>query len=97
MMAGPFDESALRSQAALDGDRALRLVLASLRDDSDATALVFNEIAGCPNCLRGALVLLAGMYAADLNDPEDGGLDAAISRVEWMLSEGMDKRLQGEE
>lgn len=97
LMMGAVDERAIRMMSEIDADRALRLVLASLKDDEDGrSALLERELGDCPQCLRGMVVTMAGMYAADLDDPENGGVNQAIRRVEWTISQGIENRLSGD-
>lgn len=100
--------TALRSQQALDQNRALRLVLATLKadiDDGDARwNLLENELGTCRGCWRGTLVSTAGLYAATLesdaadDNPDDDAKakDTAISHIESMIVSGIDERLSGE-
>ncbi|MCV7285349.1 hypothetical protein H7J87_08410 [Mycolicibacterium wolinskyi] len=96
-----INDKTVRSTIAIDSDRALRLVLASLKGDEDSRSRILDSEAGdCPSCLRGIAVSMAGMFASSIemeNDEEsdDGlvGTDKAIRRIEWMISRGIEKRL----
>lgn len=96
---------ALRSQRGLDQNRALRLVLATLKadfDDGDARwNLLENELGDCRGCWRGTLVSVTGLYVASLESdaadeyPDDDAKakDVAIRRIESMITHGIDERL----
>lgn len=101
-------QKAMRSQMGLDNDRALRLVLATLKADLDDGAarwnLLENELGGCRDCLLGTLTTVAGLYAvslesdaADVNPDDDAAAkDMAIREVEFMILSGIDERLPGD-
>ncbi|HTX95100.1 MAG TPA: hypothetical protein VME67_09785 [Mycobacterium sp.] len=58
---------------------ALRIILSALQEDVTAAELVFDEIAGCPRCLRFVAIYLA--QEATLAAAEARGHEPAIHHV----------------
>lgn len=64
-----------RAANRYDLPRALRLVLADVRDDDDTTAHIKAEVGDCPACWRGIASVLTGavhgMALAQAKDDRD--------------------------
>ncbi|WP_100520887.1 hypothetical protein [Mycobacteroides abscessus] len=73
--------------------RGLRLVLASLHDDDDASQIALDELEDCPECLRCMARYLAGMAGSigvALAESHGFDADAAVRQIEMQLTEAVD-------
>jgi len=85
-----------------DHARALRLILAALRQDWPARDQVLEEIGDCPGCLQAVVIILAGEAAvAYLGPPEEtpGGFhvseeqrEGAVGFISDILADVLDHR-----
>lgn len=79
-----------RTAERYDTPRALRLVLADVRDDDDATAQIKAEIGNCPECWRGIASVLAGMVSGIALSQAEGNNDLVEEKLAQELAAILD-------
>lgn len=71
--------------------RSWRLVIASLRDDGDASSRILDELEGCALCLKGMVRGFAAMYASVWLSMAQENKALAITEAEKQLANSVDE------
>jgi hypothetical protein len=76
-----------RLAVAVGGLRGWRLLVANMRDDTDTSNRILNEVEGCALCLHLMIVFLAAMAASNMTATNK---DLAITVAEKQLAQFVD-------
>lgn len=77
-----------------DASRAVRLILASLRDDDEQMAIVKHELGECTDCLRGVIDVLVGSFNGLALSVADDDVALVEEQVEQQLAAIVDGTLE---